>query len=234
MPLPPGLFGGLTDVRRRPSRGSCSSSASFPASAKRPPRGWRSTSCARSPEDAAALAAAIAEVKQKIRFCCGLLRPDRDRPLRHLSGRAARRRPSSAWSRQPRTSSPSSGPGGYRGRYHVLHGVLSPLDGIGPDDLRVTELVARCAGPLRPAGDQSIREVILATSPSVEGRSDRRLPGQAAPPARRARHPHRDRRPDRRRAGVRRPGDAGARHRRPPRDVGASARFTDGRRFLNA
>ena len=61
--------------------------------------------------------------------------------------------------------------GGYRGRYHVLHGVLSPLDGIGPDDLRVTELVARCAhGPAdSPDGDQSIREAILATSPSVEG-----------------------------------------------------------------
>jgi recombination protein RecR len=48
-----------------------------------------------------------------------------------------------------------------------LHGVLSPLDGIGPDDLRVTELIARCAGGA--GGDQSIREAILATSPSVEG-----------------------------------------------------------------
>jgi recombination protein RecR len=48
----------------------------------------------------------------------------------------------------------------------VLHGVLSPLDGVGPDDLRVTELVARCASQ---AGDQAIREAILATSPSVEG-----------------------------------------------------------------
>jgi len=61
--------------------------------------------------------------------------------------------------------------GGYRGRYHVLHGVLSPLDGIGPDDLRVTELVARCADGARngAGGDQAIREAILATSPSVEG-----------------------------------------------------------------
>jgi len=52
----------------------------------------------------------------------------------------------------------------------VLHGVLSPLDGIGPDDLRVTELVARCAGgPGNGAGGEAIREAILATSPSVEG-----------------------------------------------------------------
>jgi len=60
--------------------------------------------------------------------------------------------------------------GGYRGGYHVLHGLLSPLDAIGPDDLRVTELIARCAGgPGGSAGDQAIREAILATSPSVEG-----------------------------------------------------------------
>jgi recombination protein RecR len=51
--------------------------------------------------------------------------------------------------------------GGYAGRYHVLHGVLSPLDGVGPDDLRVTELVKRCSG--------EIKEVIIATNPSVEG-----------------------------------------------------------------
>jgi recombination protein RecR len=51
--------------------------------------------------------------------------------------------------------------GGYLGRYHVLHGVLSPLDGIGPDDLRVAELVKRCGG--------EIKEVIIATNPSVEG-----------------------------------------------------------------
>jgi recombination protein RecR len=52
--------------------------------------------------------------------------------------------------------------GGYRGRYHVLHGVLSPLEGIGPDDQRVAELVKRC-------GSSDVREVIVATNPSVEG-----------------------------------------------------------------
>ena len=50
-------------------------------------------------------------------------------------------------------------------RHHVLHGVLSPLDGIGPDDLRVAELVRRCGS----GGEGAVREVILATSPSVEG-----------------------------------------------------------------
>jgi recombination protein RecR len=56
--------------------------------------------------------------------------------------------------------------GHFRGRYHVLHGLLSPLEGIGPDDLRLAELVRRLG-----AGDESatVREVIIATSPSVDG-----------------------------------------------------------------
>jgi recombination protein RecR len=53
--------------------------------------------------------------------------------------------------------------GHFRGRYHVLHGLLSPLEGIGPDDIRVAELVRRLGG------DPPVREVILATSPSVDG-----------------------------------------------------------------
>lgn len=51
--------------------------------------------------------------------------------------------------------------GHFRGRYHVLHGLLSPLEGIGPDDLRIAELVRRISG--------EVREVIIATSPSVDG-----------------------------------------------------------------
>jgi len=52
--------------------------------------------------------------------------------------------------------------GEYRGRYHVLLGALSPLDGIGPDDLKVKELLVRLEG-----GETT--EVILATNPNVEG-----------------------------------------------------------------
>jgi recombination protein RecR len=52
--------------------------------------------------------------------------------------------------------------GEYRGRYHVLLGALSPLDGIGPDELKVRELLARLEA-------DSVREVILATNPNVEG-----------------------------------------------------------------
>jgi recombination protein RecR len=52
--------------------------------------------------------------------------------------------------------------GHFRGRYHVLHGLLSPLEGIGPDDIRIAELVRRLS-------DEAIKEVIIATSPSVDG-----------------------------------------------------------------
>jgi len=52
--------------------------------------------------------------------------------------------------------------GGFKGRYHVLQGTLAPLDGIGPDDLRITEL-------LRRLGDGVVHEVIIATNPTTEG-----------------------------------------------------------------
>lgn len=55
--------------------------------------------------------------------------------------------------------------GHFRGRYHVLHGLLSPLEGLGPDDIRLAELVRR----LGPAETPPVREVIVATSPSVDG-----------------------------------------------------------------
>jgi len=51
--------------------------------------------------------------------------------------------------------------GHYRGHFHVLHGTLSPLEGIGPDDIRIAELVRRLDG--------TVHEVIIATSPSVDG-----------------------------------------------------------------
>jgi recombination protein RecR len=54
--------------------------------------------------------------------------------------------------------------GTYRGRYHVLGGTLSALDGVGPDDLRIGDLVAR-------ARDDTVKEVILATSATVDGQT---------------------------------------------------------------
>ena len=58
--------------------------------------------------------------------------------------------------------------GHFRGRYHVLHGLLSPLEGIGPDDLRIAELIRRLSA-IDTSGGGAVREVIIATSPSVDG-----------------------------------------------------------------
>ena len=116
----------------------------------------------RAPEaDAAALASAISELRAKIRLCslcwdfteqdpCSICR-DQRRDASLLCVVA-----------HPQDVLAIERTGGYRGRYHVLHGVLSPLEGIGPDDLRVAELVQRCGG-------NDLREVIVATNPSVEG-----------------------------------------------------------------
>jgi recombination protein RecR len=54
--------------------------------------------------------------------------------------------------------------GGYRGFYHVLHGYIEPLKGIGPEEIRVRELVSRVEAP-----GSKIREVILATNPDIDG-----------------------------------------------------------------
>jgi recombination protein RecR len=141
-----------------------------------------------APEDAVALAAAIGEVRQKIRFCsvcCDLTEADPCAICRDQRRDGAM----VCVVAQPQDLIAIERAGGYRGRYHVLHGLLSPLDGIGPDDLRVAELVRRLSAgtldgsphppatssagqsraPLTHVGDGTILEAILATSPSVEG-----------------------------------------------------------------
>lgn len=113
-----------------------------------------------SAEDAAALAAAISEVRQKIRFCglcCNLTEAD---PC-DICADARRDAALICVVAHPQDVIAVERAGGFRGRYHVLHGVLAPLEGIGPDELRIRELIRRCGS--------GVEEVILATSPSVEG-----------------------------------------------------------------
>jgi recombination protein RecR len=112
-------------------------------------------------EDAEALAQAIIDVKQRIILCsvcqnltdldpCGICRSEsRDRtaicvveePLDVLAFERTR---------------------SFHGLYHVLHGVISPMDGIGPDDLKVRELLRRLEG-------REVQEVIIGTNPTLEG-----------------------------------------------------------------
>ena len=115
----------------------------------------------RSPESyARELAAALLDVKEKIRLCSLCWNLTEDDPCA-LCRDARRDERTVCVVAQPADLIAIERTGGYRGRYHVLHGVLSPLDGIGPDDLRIRELVAR-------AGD-GVHEIIVATSPNIEG-----------------------------------------------------------------
>ncbi|WP_326598234.1 recombination mediator RecR [Streptomyces sp. NBC_01803] len=113
------------------------------------------------PADVRRLAHALTEVKEKVRFCaeCGNVAQDeRCRvcldPRRDLSVICVVEEPKDIVAIE-RTRE-------FRGRYHVLGGAISPIDGVGPDDLRIRELLARLA-------DGAVTELILATDPNLEG-----------------------------------------------------------------
>jgi recombination protein RecR len=116
--------------------------------------------------DARRLADAIVEVKERVRLCqlCFNVAADelceycRDPRRDQTTICAVQDPPDIAALERTRE---------YRGLYHVLQGAISPIDGISPDDLRITELLAR----LRPteAGQANVQEVIVATNPNTEG-----------------------------------------------------------------
>lgn len=118
----------------------------------------------RSPESyARELAAALLEVKERIRLCSVCMNLTERDPCAVCSD-VRRGTTSICVVAQPTDLLAIERAGGFRGHYHVLHGVLSPLDGIGPDDLRLRELLLRLQSATPP-----IEEVIVATSPNVEG-----------------------------------------------------------------
>ena len=112
-------------------------------------------------EEALALAQAILEVKEKIAFCsvCQNL-TDTDPCL--ICDNPQRDRSQICVVEEALDILALERSGSYHGLYHVLHGVISPMDGVGPEDLKVQELLSR----LR-SGD--VREVIMATNPNLEG-----------------------------------------------------------------
>lgn len=111
--------------------------------------------------EAEALAAAIRELKERIRFCkicfhftetdpCPLCTdPNRDDSILCVV-------------QEPQDLIAIERSRSFRGRYHVLHGALSPLDGVGPENLKIAELMARLQ-------EGAVKEVLLATNFSVEG-----------------------------------------------------------------
>ena len=112
-------------------------------------------------EEAFALADAIREVKERIGFCreCGNLTEEE---LCTICADARRDRSIICVVEQPADLLSVERTHEYRGVYHVLGGAISPLDGIGPEDLRVQELLDRVQR-------DGVTEVILATNPNLEG-----------------------------------------------------------------
>lgn len=116
---------------------------------------------AADPEEVKHLAEVITEVKARVQFCivCGNVSQEeqclvcRD-PRRSLAAICVVEEPKDVVAIE-RTRE-------FRGRYHVLGGAINPIAGVGPDDLRITQLMARLA-------DGQVTEVILATDPNVEG-----------------------------------------------------------------
>jgi recombination protein RecR len=112
-------------------------------------------------EDAQRLAAAVAELLEGIRTC-SVCHSVTDREVCAICADAARSDRVICVVEEPHDLLSVERTRDFKGRYHVLHGALSPLSGIGPDDLRIQGLLDR----IRAGG---VEEVILATSPTVEG-----------------------------------------------------------------
>ena len=117
-----------------------------------------------SREDADALAAAIVEVKERIRLCeiCFNLA---DEPRCRICQDERRDATVICVVEEPSDVIPMERTHEYSGRYHVLGGALSPIDGIDPEDLRIEELFERVSAAPAPG----VTEVVLATNPTTTG-----------------------------------------------------------------
>lgn len=107
------------------------------------------------------LANAITQAKEKVTYCptCFNLAEGEKCSLCTQSGRRA---DLLCVVQDPRDVAAVERTHDYRGQYHVLHGAISPMDGIGPEQLKIKELISRLQG-------EDIKEIILATNPNIEG-----------------------------------------------------------------
>lgn len=111
--------------------------------------------------EAKALAGAIIEAKEKIGFCNTCFNLS-DRNPCAICASTERDRSVICVVEQPQDVAAMERMRDYKGLYHVLHGALSPLEGVGPGDIRIKELLGRLQ-------DENIKEIIMATNPNVEG-----------------------------------------------------------------
>ena len=112
-------------------------------------------------DDVRRLVAALTEVKDKVRFCrlCGNVS---EQELCRICADPRRDETAICVVEEPKDVVAVERTREFRGRYHVLGGAISPIDGVGPDNLRIKELLTRLA-------DGKVTEVILATDPNLEG-----------------------------------------------------------------
>ena len=111
--------------------------------------------------DVESLAKAIVEAKREIRYCsicCNITDTD---PCPMCSNKN-RDKSVICVVEDPRDVAAMERTKDYNGMYHVLHGVISPMDGVGPDMIRIKELIQRLS-------NQDVKEIIMATNPTVEG-----------------------------------------------------------------
>lgn len=113
-----------------------------------------------SDAEANRLADAIREAKAKLRFC-GHCQNITEGELCEICTDGRRDQSLICVVAEPRDVAAIERVNGYKGLYHVLHGLLSPMDGVGPEQLRVKELLARIG--------EGVHEVIVATNPTIEG-----------------------------------------------------------------
>ncbi len=116
-----------------------------------------------SDEEARKLAESILEVKRSIRLC-PICFNFTENDSCDICADQSRDRETICIVEEPDALIAIEGSGEYRGVYHVLHGVLAPLDGIGPEQLKIRELLHR-------VDNNVIREIIVATNPNVHGES---------------------------------------------------------------
>jgi recombination protein RecR len=114
-------------------------------------------------DDVRKLAESIVEVKRKIKLCKVCLNLTEEDTC-YVCCDTSRDKAMICVVEDPDALAAIEESGGYRGTYHVLHGALAPLDGIGPDNLRIGELIKRI-------NEGNIKEVIIATNTNVHGES---------------------------------------------------------------
>ncbi|MYF62991.1 MAG: recombination protein RecR [Rhodothermaceae bacterium] len=116
-----------------------------------------------SKKEVSQLATALVEVKERVR-ACSICRNITDTEICIICSSSKRAVDMVCVVQDPEDILALERTGEYRGTYHVLGGVISPLDGVGPDDLNIRSLLERIGTP-----DSEISEIILAISPTVEG-----------------------------------------------------------------